>query len=45
MTAITIFWLVYRATSKTRLRASWDSLALIALYVGAMYVIYNGGAP
>lgn len=44
MTAVAIVGLVYRATRKTRLRASWDGIALIAIYFGSLYVIFALGA-
>jgi len=44
MTAIAIVGLVYRATRKTRLRTSWDSLILIGIYISGMYIIFELGA-
>lgn len=42
MTAITLVGLIYRAARRSRLYLTWDGLALIALYIGGMYVIYRG---
>lgn len=41
MTAIAIVGLIYRATQRPRFYINWDGLALIALYIGGMYVIFR----
>jgi cation:H+ antiporter len=40
MTSVAIVGLIYRAARPVKLYITWDGLALIALYVGGMYVIY-----
>ena len=42
ITSVAIVMLIYRAARPTRLYLTWDGLALIALYMGGMYVIYCG---
>lgn len=41
MTSVAIVGLIYRAARPRRLYITWDGMALIALYVGGMYVIYR----
>jgi cation:H+ antiporter len=41
MTSVAIIGLIYRAARPRRLYITWDGLALIALYVGGMYIIYR----
>ncbi len=41
MTSVAIVGLIYRAARPRRLYITWDAMALIALYVGGMYVIYR----
>jgi len=41
MTSVAIVGLIYRAARPAKLYITWDGLALIALYVGGMYVIYR----
>ncbi len=41
MTAVAIVGLIYRAARPRRLYVTWDGLALIALYIGGMYIIYR----
>ncbi|CAG0929525.1 hypothetical protein TFLX_01336 [Thermoflexales bacterium] len=40
MTAVVIVSLIYRASPKTPFRFSWDGLALVLMYVGALAVLY-----
>lgn len=40
MTGVTIVSLIYRASPRTPSRITWDALALLSLYVGAMLVLY-----
>jgi cation:H+ antiporter len=40
MTAVIIISLIYRASSKTPFRVSWDGIALVAMYLGALIVLY-----
>jgi len=40
MTAVVIVSLMYRASPKTPFRVSWDGVALIAMYIGAMAALY-----
>jgi cation:H+ antiporter len=40
MTAVVIVSLMYRASPKTPFRVSWDGVALIAMYLGAMAALY-----
>lgn len=42
MTAIAIVGLIYREGGRLWLRLSWNSLALVALYLVGMYVLYRG---
>jgi cation:H+ antiporter len=42
MTSVAIVGLIYRAARPSRLYITWDGLALIALYMGGMYIIYRG---
>jgi cation:H+ antiporter len=41
MTSVAIVGLVYRAARPSQLYITWDSLALIVLYIGGMYIIYR----
>jgi len=41
MTAVALVGLIYRATRRSRLYFTWDVMALIALYLIGMYVIYK----
>jgi cation:H+ antiporter len=41
MTSVAIVGLIYRAARPARLYITWDGVALIALYLGAMYFIYR----
>lgn len=40
MTGVVIISLMYRASPKTPYRFSWDGLALAAMYIGSMAVLY-----
>jgi cation:H+ antiporter len=40
MTAVAIISLIYRASPKTPYRFNWDGAAMLAMYVGAMVVLY-----
>jgi cation:H+ antiporter len=40
MTGVVIVSLIYRASPRTPYRISWDGLALIGLYLGAMVTLY-----
>lgn len=40
MTAVVIISLIYRASPKTPFRFSWDGAALVAMYLGALVVLY-----
>lgn len=40
MTAVVIISLIYRASPKTPFRFSWDGAALVAMYLGALIVLY-----
>ena len=40
MTAVVIVSLMYRASPKTPFRVSWDGVALIAMYLGALAALY-----
>ena len=40
MTAVAIISLTYRVSPKTPSRFNWDGAALIAMYLGAMVVLY-----
>ncbi|MTJ48079.1 sodium:calcium antiporter [Dolichospermum sp. UHCC 0259] len=40
MTSVAINGLIYHAVSGSRMYITWDGLTLVALYIGAMYVIY-----
>ena len=40
MTAVVIVSLMYRASPKTPRRISWDGVALVAMYIGAMAALY-----
>jgi cation:H+ antiporter len=40
MTAVAIISLIYRASPKTPYRFNWDGAALIAMYLGAIVVLY-----
>ena len=40
MTAVVIISLMYRASPKMPFRVSWDGVALIAMYLGAMAALY-----
>jgi cation:H+ antiporter len=40
MTGVVIISLMYRASPRTPYRFSWDGLALVVMYVGAMIVLY-----
>lgn len=42
MTAIALTGLIYRAERRSRLYLTWDGVALILLYLGGMYRIYQG---
>jgi cation:H+ antiporter len=42
MTAIALVGLIYRAVKRSRLYLTWDSIGLITLYLGGMYMIYRG---
>ncbi len=42
MTSVAIVGLIYRAARPARLYMTWDGLALAALYLGGMYIIYRG---
>jgi cation:H+ antiporter len=41
MTSVAIAGLIYRAARPNRIYLSWDSIAIIMLYLGGMYVIYQ----
>ncbi len=41
MTSVAITGLIYHAVSRSRMYITWDGLALIVLYIGGMYVIYQ----
>ena len=41
MTAIAIVSLVYRAARKLRWTIGWDSLLLISLYLGSIFIVYR----
>jgi cation:H+ antiporter len=41
MTSVAITGLIYHAVSRSRMYITWDGLALIILYLGGMYVIYQ----
>lgn len=43
MTGVVIVSLVYRASPRTPYRLSWDGVALIAMYAGAMALLYGMG--
>jgi cation:H+ antiporter len=43
MTAVVIVSLIYRASPKTPFRVSWDGVALIIMYLGAMAALYALG--
>ncbi len=40
MTAVVIVSLIYRASPKTPWRVSWDGVALVVMYLGAMLALY-----
>ncbi len=40
MTGVVIISLMYRASSKTPYRISWDGLSLAAIYLGSMAILY-----
>ena len=40
MTGVTIISLIYRASPRTPYRFSWDGVALIVMYIGAMLAVY-----
>ncbi len=42
MTSVAVVGLIYRANGRSRFYISWDALTLIALYIGGMYVIFQG---
>jgi cation:H+ antiporter len=42
MTSVAVVGLIYRAARPANIYITWDGMALIALYVGGMYVIYRG---
>lgn len=42
MTSVAVVALIYRAARPANIYITWDGMALIALYVGGMYVIYRG---
>ncbi|WP_414528981.1 sodium:calcium antiporter [Nodularia chucula] len=41
MTSVAIVGLIYHAVSRSQIYVTWDGLTLIALYLGAMYIIYR----
>jgi cation:H+ antiporter len=43
MTGVAIVSLMYRASSRTPYRLNWDGLALIAMYLGALALLYWQG--
>jgi cation:H+ antiporter len=43
MTAVVIISLMYRASPKTPFRVSWDGVALVAMYLGALAALYALG--
>lgn len=43
MTGVVIISLMYRASPKTPYRLSWDGLALIVMYLGSMFILYQLG--
>ncbi len=40
MTGVTIVSLIYRASPRTPYRITWDAVALLSMYVGAMLLLY-----
>jgi hypothetical protein len=40
MTGVVIISLMYRASSRTPYRISWDGIALLAMYLGSVIVLY-----
>ncbi|MBD1848060.1 sodium:calcium antiporter [Cyanobacteria bacterium FACHB-63] len=42
MTQVALVRLLYRAARRTRLYLTWDGIAIIALYLGGMYINYRG---
>ncbi len=43
MTAVAIVGLIFDATRRPPTYISWDALALIMLYIGGMYAVFQGG--
>jgi hypothetical protein len=41
MTGVVVVSLIYRASPRTPYRFNWDGVALIAMYAGAMAVLYR----